>query len=203
MIEFQNIIKEANKATFDPSQKLFASIAKDFVHLSPPLKKKKPKKRTGQIKRHKFRKAKGVTNGFGKTWGGETKTFRVELSWLDQQTDDQDNEVLHWVECRKFSGKLYQLYRQYFSESEDWRNGETVESKFVNRYIANWLILNREKQRLNQAFIFPATKKRDEEIRELLYRIIWNGDLPNYSPDAGFQVVVKNNIWHVIADSAS
>jgi len=196
-MNIKELIQEANKAKFHPSQDLFTSAAKDFVHHSPPKSKEKSKnKDSGRHKRHQLRKAAGVKAGFGKSWSGEKVTFRVEMSMLDIDTDDQHNEQVHWIECKKFQGEQYDSYRKYFSRIDQWRKEETVESKFVNRYVYNWLILNREKENLNQAFIFPSTEKRDDKIRELLYRVIWTAESSDHKVDDDLLIVLKNSIWH-------
>lgn len=129
----------------------------------PKIKKKKFK--SGKVKRHKFRKALGITPGFGKPWSAPSVTFRVEFSW-ENSDGSEENEQVHWIECRKFKGeeKTF-LLTHYANSTEEWTEGETIESKFICVYSAGFLVENKDKLHLNQAFIFPTTKKGNETIR--------------------------------------
>lgn len=87
-----------------------------------------------------MRKAIGVKQGFGKPWSAPSVTFRVEFSWVNFD-DTEDNEQVHWVECRKFQGEERRFLKTHYTESaEDWTEGETIESKFVCVYCASFLV---------------------------------------------------------------
>lgn len=107
------------------------------------LKKKKFK--TGKIKRHRMRKAIGVKSGFGKPWSATSVTFRVEFSW-ENVNGTEENEQVHWIECRKFMGSERKFLKTHYTQAEeDWTEGETIESKFVCVYCANFLVANKDK----------------------------------------------------------
>ena len=192
----KELIKTANNAEFHPSQVAFAKAATTFVH-TPPQKKVKYSATKGRYKRHVDRKARGVKAGFGKSWSAPPVWFRVELNWYDVETQDESNEQIHWISCRKFQDKEYQFYKRYFDRCDkgEWCQGETVESKFVLRYISAWFIENRDKQHLNQAFIFPAPNKDNETIREAIYQVRWLGEY-EWEIDEDLAIVLKKSIWH-------
>lgn len=118
----------------------------------PKIKKIK----AGKIKRHKMRKAIGVKQGFGKPWSAPSVTFRVEFSWVTDRTADslgspqasvavnfdesEENEQVHWVECRKFQGEERRFLKTHYDQSDDWTEGETIESRFVCVYCASFLV---------------------------------------------------------------
>lgn len=196
--DIKKLIKEANNTQFHPSQTAFASAATDFVHHSPPPTKEKPRNIvTGKYKRHRARKARGVKTGFGKGYSAPETVFRVEMNWLDTDTKEETNEQLHWVCCRKFSGKEHDFLKKYFSQNKPvWNGGETVESEFCLRYVACWLIENRDSEHLNQAFIFPSPKIGNDTIRNLLYEVRWLAELPDWEIDEDLAIMIKKNIWH-------
>ena len=196
----EQLIKEANNAQYHPTQRIFDSTARDFVHHSPSKSKTKPRNTvSGRYKRHLERKARGVKHGFDSAIRDEKVTFRVEMKWCDVETEEESNEQLHWIECKKFKGEQYKFYKKYFNRAKDgWGKGETVESEFVCRYLGNWLILNRDKKHLNEAFVFPSTNKRDEVIRDLIYHVLWTGEYPNYVMDEDLAIVLKNIIRHEV-----
>lgn len=104
----------------------------------PKTKLKKIK--AGKIKRHKFRKQLGPKKGFGRPWSATAVTFRVEFSWVDEN-ENESNEQVHWVECRKFQGEEYQSLKAHYTQSEEqWSEKETIESKFVCVYVARFLV---------------------------------------------------------------
>ncbi|MDJ0595663.1 MAG: hypothetical protein QNJ72_37720 [Pleurocapsa sp. MO_226.B13] len=80
---------------------------------------KKKKYKTGKIKRHRLRKAIGLKPGFGKPWSAPAVTFRVEMSWVDEN-DEESNEQIHWVECRKFQGEERKTLLLHYRLSGDW-----------------------------------------------------------------------------------
>ena len=104
----------------------------------PKLKKIK----AGKIKRHKLRKKLGVKHGFGKPWSAKSVAFRVEFCWCDED-GEETNEQVHWVECRKFEGQEYQFLRTFFSKM-DWDEKETLFSKYVCFYVADFLVRQRQ-----------------------------------------------------------
>ena len=195
--EIKKLIKQANNSNFSPSQVAFASAAKDYVHTEPEPKIKYGAIK-GRYKRHLERKARGVSYGFGQSWSAEQVWFRCEFNWCDPKTEDESNEQLHWVACRKFKGKEYKFFKNYFdrADKKEWLRGETVESKFVLRYITAWLIAYREEKHLNQCFIFPSPNKGNETIREAIYHALWWGEYPNYMMDEDLAIVLKKNVWH-------
>ncbi len=157
---------------------------------------KKKKYKTGKIKRHKLRKAIGLKSGFGKPWSSPAVTFRVEMCWVDEN-EEESNEQIHWVECRKFQGEERKSLLLHYKLSGDWTQKETIESKFVCVYVANWLVANREEKHLNQAFIFPTTKKGNETIRLPLYQVKWTENLAkNCAFEENVTIVLNNSIWH-------
>ncbi len=96
--------------------------------------------KAGKIKRHKMRKAIGVKQGFGKPWSAPSVPFRVEFSWVNLD-ESEENEQVHWVECRKFQGEERRFLKTHYTQStEDWTEGETIESKFVCVYCASFLV---------------------------------------------------------------
>ena len=161
-----------------------------------PLAKKK-KFKTGKIKRHKLRKAIGVKNGFGKTWSAPSVVFRVEFSW-ENIDGSEENEQVHWVDCRKFQGKEREFLKTHYTQStEEWTEGESIESKFVCVYCAYFLTQNIDLLHLNQAFIFPTPKKGNETIRFPIYQIKWTEELASNSVfNKNLAIVMKNSIWH-------
>ena len=218
--DIKKLIKEANNTQFHPSQTAFASAATDFVHHSPPPttpptpltsplqggtryraggwgEARQRRGVTGKYKRHRARKARGVKTGFGKGYSAPETVFRVEMNWLDTDTKEETNEQLHWVCCRKFSGKEHNFLKKYFSQNKPvWNGGETVESEFCLRYVACWLIENRDSEHLNQAFIFPSPKIGNDTIRNLLYEVRWLAELPDWKIDEDLAIMIKKNIWH-------
>lgn len=108
-----------------------------------PLTKKK-KFKPGKIKRHKLRKALGVKNGFGKSWSAPSVIFRVEFSW-ENIDGSEENEQIHWIECRKFQGKEREFLKTHYTQStEEWTDGESIESKFICVYCAYFLTQRRQ-----------------------------------------------------------
>jgi hypothetical protein len=163
----------------------------------PLIKKKKFK--TGKIKRHKLRQAIGVKDGFGKPWSAPSVTFRVEFSW-ENADGSEENEQVHWVECRKFHGEERNFLKAHYAQGEEeWTDGETLESKFVCVYCAGFLVKHKDKLHLNQGFIFPTTKKGNETIRFPIYQIKWTKELENKTVfNDNIAIVLKNSIWHKI-----
>lgn len=209
--DLKQLIKLANNAK-NPSQEVTARTIKgagdprptslkkvaNFIH-SPledtPRRQKIISK--GKLRRHKEQRAKNVKMGFGKAWSAEAVWFRVEFSWLDVDTEEETNEQVQWVSCRKLKGKDYRFYKAYFEDTDSyWEKGETVESKLVARYIAAWFIANRDDFHLNQAFIFPSTCKGNDTIRDPIMQVRWLGELPNYQLDKDMAIVLKKCIWH-------
>ncbi len=161
----------------------------------PKLKKKKFK--LGKIKRHKLRKAIGLKSGFGKPWSSPSVAFRVEFSWFNLDGSEENFEV-HWIECRRFIGEERKVLDYYYRcEEATWGEKETIESKFVCVYVANWLVANKEDRRLNQAFIFPTPKKGNETIRMPIYQVKWSENLAKgIAFEKNVEIVLKNSIWH-------
>jgi hypothetical protein len=166
----------------------------------PKLKKLK----SGKIKRHRFRKAIGVKNGFGKPWSAPSVTFRVEFSW-ENADGSEENEQVHWIECRKFQGEEREFLKAHYTQStEEWTEGETLESKFVCVYCAGFLVKQMkalgsrfEPMMFNQAFVFPTPKKGNETIRFPIYQIKWTEELAKNSVfNSSIEIVMKNSIWH-------
>ena len=162
---------------------------------SKKLAKKKFKQ--GKINRHKFRKAAGLKPGFGKPWSAPSVTYRVEVSW-ENRDGSEENEQVHWVECRKFQGEEREFLKAHYTQStEEWTEGETIESKFVCVYAAKFLVEMKEKLHINQGFIFPTTKKGNETIRQPIYQIKWTKSLAESSAfNETLAIVMKNSIWH-------
>ncbi len=239
---------------------------------------KQKKFKSGKIKRHKLRKAIGVKEGFGKPWSAPSVTFRVEFSW-ENPDGSEENEQVHWIECRKFQGEEREFIKAHYAQStEEWTDGESLESKFVCVYCAKFLVEQRKKAEdywaeemlsvnkeleiptldkfiwsfdsfpgeppsslltgiapdwasekaeqaalgfphepllqevkkfpveyfslpsdllLNQAFIFPPTKKGNETIRFPIYQIKWTEELAKNSIfNSSIEIVLKNSIWH-------
>jgi hypothetical protein len=87
-----------------------------------------------------MRKAIGVKAGFGKPWSAPSVTFRVEFSWENAE-GDEENEQVHWIECRKFQGEERRFLKSHYTQSaEEWTEGESLESKFVCVYCASFLV---------------------------------------------------------------
>lgn len=184
-LNLKKIIKEGNR--------------KQLLSLDKQVKKSKP---IGKIKRHQERKARNIVSGFGKSYSDDEQVFRVEFCWRDPQTNDESNEQVHWVTCRHFKGKQRKYLRHYFNQrKESWKKGETVESEIVLAYVASWIILNRDRTHLNQAFIFPSTKIGNETIRNTLYQVYWTGELPDWEIDKDLAIFIKNNISHLSEDN--
>lgn len=183
-LDFKKIIKEANKS-----------------QVLPLVKQTKKVKPTGKTKRHQERKARNIVSGFGKSYSDDEQVFRVEFCWRDPQTNDETNERIDWITCRHFKRKQREYLRHYFTQrKESWKKGETVESEIVLAYVASWMILNRDRTHLNQAFIFPSTKIGNETIRDMLYQVYWTSDLPNWQVDKDLAIFIKNNISHQSED---
>ncbi len=108
----------------------------------------KKKFKSGKIKRHRLRKAMGVKSGFGKPWSAPSVTFRVEFSWSNLD-GSESNEQVHWIECRKFQGQEREFLKSHYAQSaENWTEGETLESKFVCVYCAQFLVEQRKQAQL-------------------------------------------------------
>lgn len=161
-----------------------------------PLEKKK-KFKPGKTKRHKMRKAIGVKNGFGKSWSAPSVVFRVEFSW-ENIDGSEENEQVYWIECRKFQGREREFLKTHYTQStEEWTEGESIESKFICVYCAYFLTQNIDLLHLNQAFVFPTPKKGNETIRYPIYQIKWTEELANNSVfNENLAIVMKNSIWH-------
>jgi hypothetical protein len=155
------------------------------------------KVRAGKIKRHKLRQELGVKQGFGKPWSAPSLIFRVEFNWQNQD-GSEENEQTHWIECRNFKGEERKSLTTYYRQNNTpWGENETVESKFVCAYVARFLIENRDKLSVNQAFIFPSTKKNNETIRQPIYILRWTKDLAETEWDnEDVAIVFKNSIYH-------
>ena len=165
-----------------------------------PSKKigKKKKFKVGKIKRHRLRVSTLNNKGFGKTITTPTVVFRVEMSWLGED-EEEENFQVHWISCRKFVGtEREDLFTHYRSlESADWNRGETLESKFVCVYVSKFLAENKHTWHLNQAFVFPTPKEGNETIREPIYIIRCSKDLSkDLKGNAGLDVVLNNSIDH-------
>jgi hypothetical protein len=144
-----------------------------------------------------MRKAIGVKAGFGKPWSAPSVIFRVEFSW-ENFDGSEENEQIHWIECRKFEGEEKRFLKAHYTHStEEWTENETIESKFVCVYAAGFLVEMKEKIHINQAFIFPTPKKGNETIRMPIYQIKWTEDLAKNSVfNDNLAIVFKNSIWH-------
>jgi hypothetical protein len=218
--------------------------------------------KSGKIKRHQMRKTIGLKSGFGKPWSAPSVTFRVECNW-ENLDGSETNEQIHWVECRKFQGKERELFKIHYDRSvNEWIPGETIESKFVCVYCAEFLTRQRKKleeywrdqifavsnmpeipaiddfiwefdffadeppsslltaiapdsackkiknfpleyfslpsaSMVNQAFVFPSSKKGNETIRSPIYRIKWSEEIAeNAVFTNNLAIVMKNSIWH-------
>jgi hypothetical protein len=120
--------------------------------------------KSGKIKRHKFKKKLGLKQGFGKPWSAPSISFRVEFRWEDE-FGNEENDQIHWIDCRKFQGAEREFLKiHYRQSSEEWTTRETIESKFVCFYCVNFLIENKEKLHLNEAFIYSCPKKGSDTI---------------------------------------
>jgi len=161
-----------------------------------PLAKKK-KFKSGKIKRHKFRKAIGLKPGFGKPWSSKSVPFRVEFSW-ENPDGSEENYQIHWIECRKFAGEEKSFLRAHYAQAkEEWTDRETLESKFVAVYCAGFLVDQKDKLHINQAFVFPTTKEGNETIRMPIYHLKWTEELARNSVFSETLAIVLNNaIWH-------
>lgn len=153
--------------------------------------------KAGKIKRHKFRKAIGVKKGFGKPWSAPSVVFRVEFNWMNLD-GSEENEQIHWIECRQFKGEERKFLRTHYETSpEDWTEKETIESKFVCVYVAKFIAENKERLHLNQAFIYNSPKAGNETIREPTYIVQWSPDLAaGIGSDLNIDIVLKNSIYH-------
>lgn len=161
-----------------------------------PLAKKK-KFKSGKIRRHKFRKAAGLKTGFGKSWSAPSVPFRVEFCY-ENPDGTEENEQVHWIECRRFFGEEKNFLRTHYARSaEEWSERETLESKFVCFYCAYFLTENKDKLHINQGFIFPTTKRGNETIRMPIYQIQWTESLAKNSVfDDALKIVMNNAIYH-------
>jgi hypothetical protein len=159
----------------------------------PKLKKLK----SGKIKRHRLRKQLGVKQGFGKPWSAPSVIFRVEMNW-ENQDGTEENEQVHWVECRQFKGEeRHFLKAHYDSSAEDWTEKETIESKFVCVYVAKFLAEKKDRLHLNQAFVYAAPKEGNETIREPIYILRWSTDLAaGIGSDINIDIVLRNSVYH-------
>jgi hypothetical protein len=153
--------------------------------------------KSGKIKRHKLRKKLGIKKGFGKPWSAPSVVFRVELNW-ENQDGSEENEQVHWIECRKFMGEERKFLKAHYSQStEDWTEKETIESKFVCVYAAKFLSENKDRLHLNQAFVYAAPKAGNETIREPIYMLKWSPDLADgIGSDINIDIVLHNSIFH-------
>lgn len=158
---------------------------------------KKKKFKTGKIKRHKFRRTLGLKSGFGKPWSANSVLFRVEFCW-ENEDGSEENEQVHWVECRKFAGEEKSFLRAHYAQSkEEWSDRETLESKFVAVYCAGFLVEQKDELHLNQCFVFPSTKEGNETIRQPIYQLKWSQKLADNSVfSKNLAVVMNNSIWH-------
>lgn len=103
------------------------------------------KVKSGKIARHRFRKAAGIKEGFGKPWSAPSIPFRVEFCWADEN-DDEDNYQVHWIHCRNFKGEERKFLEAHYLVGEDpFGEGETIESKFVCVYASKFLVEQRQK----------------------------------------------------------
>ncbi len=161
----------------------------------PQTKNKKVKQ--GKINRHKLRTKLGVKKGFGKPWKTPSVLFRVEFNWCDEH-GEESNEQIHWVECRKFQGEEYQFLKLYYRENrKKWIPGETLESAHVKTYVSKYLIENRKKLKINQAFIYVANSKKSDVIREPIYKIATLTDkIESWVDDPGINVTLENAVYH-------
>jgi hypothetical protein len=153
--------------------------------------------KSGKINRHKFRKQLGIKKGFGKPWSAKSVIFRVEMNW-ETADGKEENEQVHWVECRRFQGEERRFLKAHYDNSaEDWTEQETIESKFVCVYVAKYLSENKARLHLNQAFIFPAPKEGNETIREPIYIVKWSPNLAEgIGSNINIDIVLKNSIYH-------
>ena len=162
-------------------------------------KKIKTKIKKGKISRHKFKKKLGVKAGFGKPWFAPFVTFRVEFSFEDEK-GNTSNEQIHWIECRKLSGEEYRSARTYFDNKHgEWRDRETIESKYVFAYVCKFLNDKAEELGINQAFVFFTSCAGNETIRMPVYQItleqVRKEDLRDIYCDSA-EVTLKKTIWH-------
>ena len=75
------------------------------------------KHKPGKNLRHRKLKRKLKTPGFGKPWDNDRVWFRVEFSWRDRTTEEEDNfQAAHWVSCRKFKGEERKFLLDYLRD---------------------------------------------------------------------------------------
>jgi hypothetical protein len=162
------------------------------------------KVKSGKIKRHRFRKQLGVKQGFGKPWSAPSVKFRVEFNWVNDN-GSEENEQIHWIECRQFLGKERKFLKTHYDIStEEWTEKETIESKFVCVYVAKFLAENKDRLHLNQAFVYATPKVGNDTIRQPIYIIQWSPDLEaGIGTDINIDIVLQNSIFHDYASIRS
>ena len=157
------------------------------------------KAKQGKFRRHMARRKLNLVQGFGKPWSAPSLVFRVEFMYEDEK-QNTSNEMVHWVECRNFSGEERRHLKSHMNQhlKTVLQDGETIESVYVSIYVSAFLCENRLRAGINQAFIYPhATKKGSEAIRQPIYQIKWTESLEEAAKlNKPLAIVLKNCIWH-------
>lgn len=170
-------------------EKYKKQIEADKLYLTALKYEEKKNIRKGKSRRATMQRKKSKTAGFGRTWKGDEVWFRVEFCWWDKETDEESNfSVPHWVCCQRIKGDERRILSGYFANKEEGlqlQERETIESVTTCLYVTYFLCsLNFGKKfecpifcrlpkdfdpKINQAFIFAATSKGNDTIRDPIY----------------------------------
>lgn len=161
-----------------------------------PKKKKIPKTKSGKIRRLHKKVNKLSSPGFGKKWSGNFLMFRVE-TFLEDEELNQENLEIHWIQVREFSKKERNFYHKYMAmNGKELKPGEFVEVQYLQSYLLDYRTQNNYQDKFNVAFIFPANKKKDKNIKQPILEIRWNENAYIQDFHAGVAAVYESTIWH-------
>ena len=159
---------------------------------------KKKKFKTGKCRRQQFRKKLNQVKGFAAKLTSPAADFRVEFNFEDEH-GNESNEQTHWIQCRIFRGEERRFIQAYYAD-KDWSDRETLESKFVAVYVAQYLSRHHKEIKLNQAFIYHAPKQNNETIRVPIYQLKLSDKWKTHIDDKGIEAVLKRAIAHTKPD---
>lgn len=156
----------------------------------------KVRKKSRKIKRQ-AQQQKGFVSGC--PWLNNARWFRIECCWEEEKEDEtisQDNWKIFWLACRRFNKKEREFNRSYCDiQGVKFNERETEECKYALVYVEAFLSENAEKLKLNQAYIFPATKPKDNNVQYPIYIRKWSPQF-NFEVDDGMKAAFKKYIWH-------
>ncbi len=150
----------------------------------------------GKHKRYLKRLRKVNTKGMGCPWQGDRVIFRLEICF-ENRLGEQANFSLHFVTVRKIKGKELKKYRDYFAKTGNCLGeGETIELLHLLSYLDSYYQQIKQKNKVNNCFIYPAGKVGENKIRYPLARRVWDENFEEFPLHQDLLALYRNTIYH-------